>query len=158
MAKTLRNIRIPALSPPPLPSSDENRGPERTEVGGKLILLLPLRHSREEPLILRTMLGEKRGEGGGFLPFPSRVWGKPCSRAGNGICKLLRSPGIDSASLCSLAGVFDNPIPTRFLVPIDWSKIPAQGSNNSNYEGYYLNSPVLNCPVQQLAPMFMLSV
>jgi hypothetical protein len=40
------------------------------------------------------------------------------------IFKLLRSPGIDSkeinsASLCSLAGRCDNPIPTRFLAPID---------------------------------------
>ncbi len=32
-------------------------------------------------------------------------------------CKLLRSPGIKSASICSLAGRYDNPIPTRFLVP-----------------------------------------
>ncbi len=31
------------------------------------------------------------------------------------IFKLLWSPGIDSASLCSLAGRYDNPIPTRFL-------------------------------------------
>ncbi len=36
-----------------------------------------------------------------------------------------RFQGIDSASLCSLAGRYDNPIPTRFLVPIDCSKIPA---------------------------------
>ncbi len=41
------------------------------------------------------------------------------------IFKLLRSPGIDSASLCSLAGRYDNPITTRFLAPIDCSKIPA---------------------------------
>jgi hypothetical protein len=36
--------------------------------------------------------------------------------------------GINSAILCSLAGRYDNPIPTRFLyvVPIDCSKIPAQ--------------------------------
>ncbi len=33
----------------------------------------------------------------------------------------------NSASLCSLAGRrYDNPIPTRFLAPIDCSKIPAQ--------------------------------
>ncbi len=30
---------------------------------------------------------------------------------------------IDSASLCSLEDRYDNPIPTRFLVPIDFSKI-----------------------------------
>jgi len=32
------------------------------------------------------------------------------------LCRVLRS----------LAGLYDNPIPTRFLVPIDFSKIPAQ--------------------------------
>ncbi len=32
--------------------------------------------------------------------------------------------GIDSYSLCSLAVRYDNPIPTRFLTPIDCSKIP----------------------------------
>ena len=30
-----------------------------------------------------------------------------------------------SASLCSLANRYDNPIPTRFLAPIDCLKIPA---------------------------------
>jgi hypothetical protein len=30
-----------------------------------------------------------------------------------------RSHGINSASLCILAGRYDNPIPTRFLAPID---------------------------------------
>jgi hypothetical protein len=34
-------------------------------------------------------------------------------------------PRIDSGSLCSLAGRCDNPIPTRFLASIDFSKIPA---------------------------------
>jgi hypothetical protein len=46
------------------------------------------------------------------------------------ISKLLWSPGIDSTnspSLCSLAGRYDNPIPARFLAPIDFLKIPAQG-------------------------------
>jgi hypothetical protein len=36
-----------------------------------------------------------------------------------------RFQGINSASLCSLAGRYDNPIPARFLVPIDCLKIPA---------------------------------
>ncbi len=31
----------------------------------------------------------------------------------------------EPASLCSLAGRYDNPIPTRFLAPIDYLKIPA---------------------------------
>ncbi len=33
--------------------------------------------------------------------------------------------GMNSASLCSLAGRYDNPIPPRFLAPIDFLKIPA---------------------------------
>jgi hypothetical protein len=37
-----------------------------------------------------------------------------------------RFQGMNSASLCSLAGRYYNPIPTRFLVPIDCLKIPAQ--------------------------------
>jgi hypothetical protein len=36
--------------------------------------------------------------------------------------------GIDSASLCSLAGRYDNHIPTRFLAPIDCVKILAQAT------------------------------
>ncbi len=39
----------------------------------------------------------------------------------------LKSPGIDSASLCSLADWKDNTIPTQFLAPIDCSKILATG-------------------------------
>jgi hypothetical protein len=46
------------------------------------------------------------------------------------IFSLLRSPRnrfqrINFASLCSLAGRYDNPILTRFLIPIDCFKIPA---------------------------------
>ncbi len=40
------------------------------------------------------------------------------------IFKCFWGPGIDS-SLCSLAGRYDNPIPPRFLAPIDFLKIPA---------------------------------
>ncbi len=36
-----------------------------------------------------------------------------------------RFHGIDSASQCCLAGRYDNPIPTRFLAPMAYSKIPA---------------------------------
>jgi hypothetical protein len=36
-----------------------------------------------------------------------------------------RCQGINSASLCSLAGWYDNPIPTRCLAPIDFLKILA---------------------------------
>jgi hypothetical protein len=35
-----------------------------------------------------------------------------------------RSQGMNSASLCSPAGWYDNPIPTRFLAPIYSLKIP----------------------------------
>ncbi len=34
--------------------------------------------------------------------------------------------GIDSASLCNEAGRYGNPIPSRYLVPTDCSKFPAQ--------------------------------
>ncbi len=37
-----------------------------------------------------------------------------------------RFKGIDSSSLCSLAGRYDNPIPTWCLTSIDCSKIPSQ--------------------------------
>ncbi len=36
------------------------------------------------------------------------------------------SQGTNSVRQCSLAGRYDNPIPTRFLAPIDCLKIPAQ--------------------------------
>ncbi len=39
-----------------------------------------------------------------------------------------RFQGMNSASLCSLAGRYDNPIPTRFLAPMDCFKIPALGN------------------------------
>ncbi len=35
---------------------------------------------------------------------------------------------MNSASLCSLAGRYDNPIPPWFLAPIDSLKIPAQNA------------------------------
>ncbi len=53
-----------------------------------------------------------------------------------------RFQGINSASLCSLAGRYDNPIPTRCLAPIDFFK------NSSSvvclklwiYYSYYMGS------------------
>jgi hypothetical protein len=36
------------------------------------------------------------------------------------------------ASLCSLAGRYNNPIPTRFLAPIDCLKIPALAGQYEN--------------------------
>jgi hypothetical protein len=41
-----------------------------------------------------------------------------------------RFQGTNSASLCGLAGRYDNPIPTRFLAPIDFLKIPALYSSS----------------------------
>jgi hypothetical protein len=55
------------------------------------------------------------------------------------ICKLLirklrnRFHGIDSAILCSLAELYDNPIPSRFLAPIDCTKISALNKFNENF-------------------------
>jgi hypothetical protein len=42
-----------------------------------------------------------------------------------------RFQGINSARLCSLAGRYDNPIPIRFLVPLDCLKIPTQFLSSS---------------------------
>jgi hypothetical protein len=45
-----------------------------------------------------------------------------------GILKLLWSPGIDSKEFIppayALAGLYNNPIPARFLAPLDCSKAP----------------------------------
>ncbi len=46
------------------------------------------------------------------------------------IFKLLKSPRIDPKEpIHSLAGRYDNPIPSRFLAPIDCLQIPAQISD-----------------------------
>ncbi len=47
--------------------------------------------------------------------------------------------GINSASLCSLAGRYDNPIPTRCLAPIDFLKIPALLMNLSRNAASHRN-------------------
>jgi hypothetical protein len=39
-----------------------------------------------------------------------------------------RFQGMNSASLCSLAVRYNNPIPPRFMAPIDCLKIPAQAT------------------------------
>jgi hypothetical protein len=44
-----------------------------------------------------------------------------------------RFQGMNSASLYSLAGRDDNPIPPRFLAPIDFLKIPAQDDVGVTY-------------------------
>jgi hypothetical protein len=40
---------------------------------------------------------------------------------------------MNSASLCSLAGRYDNPLPLRFLAPIASLKIPAQELKSNNF-------------------------
>ncbi len=73
------------------------------------------------------------------------------------IFKFWRSSGIDSASLCSLAGRYDNPLPTRFLALIDRSKIPAQKRGPS--QGFSITSRFLapiDCskiPAQKRGPI-----
>jgi hypothetical protein len=58
----------------------------------------------------------------------------------DGIFKLLRSPGIESEepippAYVAPAGRYDNPVPTRFLTPIDCSKILAQQQEKRAGEG-----------------------
>jgi hypothetical protein len=43
-----------------------------------------------------------------------------------------RFQGMNSASICSLAGRYDNPFPTRCLAPIDFLKIPALSGRFDN--------------------------
>ena len=53
---------------------------------------------------MQTLSNEKKGGSEGWLLFED---------------------SLDHDSLCSLAGRYDNPIPTRFLAHIDCLKIPA---------------------------------
>ncbi len=43
---------------------------------------------------------------------------------------------MQSASLCSLAGRYDNPIPNRFLAPIDCLKIPALNTGCETWDDW----------------------
>ncbi len=67
----------------------------------------PLQHSSHQPLWTQSTWLTAEPE---FLTFK-----EPKNRL----------QGISSASLCGLAGQYDNPIPTRFLAPVDCLKIPA---------------------------------
>jgi hypothetical protein len=49
-----------------------------------------------------------------------------------------RCQGINSASLYSMAGRYDNPIPTRCLAPIDFLKIPALTTSHMLYLKQYV--------------------
>ncbi len=68
-----------------------------------------------ERLLAATQLAQQKGINS--EPVFINVYG-----AGN------RFQGMTSASLCSPAGRYDNPIPIRFLDPIDCLKIPTQNS------------------------------
>ena len=45
-----------------------------------------------------------------------------------------RFQGTNSTRLCSLAGRYDNPVPTRFLAPMDSLKIPALIANDGRFK------------------------
>ncbi len=45
-----------------------------------------------------------------------------------------RFQGVNSASLCGLAGRYDNPIPTRLQPPIECLKIPAHGVASTEWQ------------------------
>jgi hypothetical protein len=53
------------------------------------------------------------------------ITGKKFNRAETTFFWILLSLGTNFASLCSLAGRYDDPIPPGFLAPIDYSKFPA---------------------------------
>ncbi len=54
-----------------------------------------------------------------------------------------RFQGINSARLWSLVGRYDNPIPTRFLAPIDCFKIPAQDVTHCFFPTNFSSYPFL---------------
>jgi hypothetical protein len=63
-----------------------------------------------------------------------------------------RFQGMNSASLCSLAGQYDNPIPTWFLAPIDCLKIPALGNKYHGWQETICSiSGVVNGPAFGIA-------
>ncbi len=63
----------------------------------------------------------------------------------------------DSASLCSLAGRYDNPIPTRCLAPIDCLKIPEldslPGQEGTHWSLYTFITHKILSPRQQFSPL-----
>jgi len=54
-----------------------------------------------------------------------------------------RFQGMKSAILCSLAGRDDNPIPNRFLAPINCSKIPAQDGTQKDITNPRMNNGLM---------------
>ena len=66
-----------------------------------------------------------------------------------------RFQGMNSASL---AGRYDNPVPTRFLAPIDCLKIPAQDSGQifkDDTNGLYSNSDIFFVLLYANDPLFL---
>ena len=53
-----------------------------------------------------------------------------------------RFRGMNSASLCSLAGRYDNPLPPQFLAPVDSLKIPALGGRYDNPVPTWFLAPI----------------
>ncbi len=49
---------------------------------------------------------------------------------------------MNSASLCSLAGRYDNPIPPRFIAPINFLKIPALAGRYDNPISTWFLAPI----------------
>jgi hypothetical protein len=56
----------------------------------------------------------------------------------------------NSARLCSQAGRYDNPIPTRFLAPVDCLKIPAQDQKRR----YQFRQPMQSSELEFLNKLF----
>ncbi len=68
--------------------------------------------------------------------------------------------GMNSASLiCSLAGRYDNPIPPRFLAPMDFLKIPALNMYRKLYwlSIFYLSFPAPLIQIKEPLPIFVTS-
>jgi hypothetical protein len=62
---------------------------------------------------------------------------------------------MNSASLCSLAGRYDNPIPPRFLAPIDCLKIPTPISLGGTW---FLHAPqTISCVIKQTSKALFFS-
>jgi hypothetical protein len=69
-----------------------------------------------------------------------------------------RYQGMNSASLCSLAGRSDNPIPPRFLAPIDSLKSPALAGRHGNPVSTRFLAPVDCSKVQHRTVLVHIAV
>ncbi len=66
-----------------------------------------------------------------------------------------RFQGMNSASVCSLAGRYDNPIPTRCLAPIDCLIIPAQ--EQSDEEERMLEKPDYRLHLKTISTQYLIA-